>query len=262
MNIEIREDSVRITGYVNAVERLSKPITEKLHGKLTTFLERIKAGVFRKALKKNDNVLVLLNHNKNRVLANTKDSTAKLVEDNIGLRADVTIYDKEIIEKARSNKLVGWSFGFYPNSDEIGSDGTNNIRTVTDLDLSEVSILDDTKEPAYYGTSIEARALDKLCYRSTFIEEDAEEETPNKDSENQNPVAEEKDPENTEEKAEDDFDEEKLDMLAEKIAIKIVEKMTGAGAEKTIPEIPAGEDGNRAIDYSSFEERIEKIKKA
>ena len=36
MHIEIREDSVVITGYVNAVERYSKPIRESLHGKIRT----------------------------------------------------------------------------------------------------------------------------------------------------------------------------------------------------------------------------------
>ena len=62
MKVEVRNDSVFISGYVNAVERLSKPIRETLHGKIRSFVERIKAGVFRKALKRNDNVLVLLNH--------------------------------------------------------------------------------------------------------------------------------------------------------------------------------------------------------
>ena len=39
MKIIIRADSVHIEGYVNAVERLSKPITERLG----TFRERVSA---------------------------------------------------------------------------------------------------------------------------------------------------------------------------------------------------------------------------
>ena len=177
MKVEVREDSVVITGYVNAVERYSKTIREKIDGMIRTFIERIKAGTFKTALKRNDDVKVLLNHNHDRVLATTKDGSAKLEEDNIGLRAEVTITDKEVIEKARNNKLVGWSFGFYKNSDEFGTDGSTETRTITDLDLIEVSILDDTKSPAYYGTSIEARSENEkvLEYRSTIeeIEEDA-----------------------------------------------------------------------------------------
>ena len=145
MKVEIREDSVVISGYVNAVERYSKTIREKIDGAIRTFIERIKAGVFKTALKRNDDVKVLLNHNHDRVLATTKDGSAKLEEDNIGLRAEVTITDKEVVEKARNNQLVGWSFGFYSNSDELGMEGETETRTITDLDLIEVSILDDTK---------------------------------------------------------------------------------------------------------------------
>jgi HK97 family phage prohead protease len=157
MQVEVRSDSVFISGYVNAVERLSKPIRETLHGKVRTFLERIRSGVFRNALKKNDNVLVLLNHNNERVLASTKDGSAVLEEDNIGLRAEITITDSEVVQKAREGKLTGWSFGFIANDDELSNEGKDEIRTVTDMELLEVSILDDTKAPAYYGTSIEAR---------------------------------------------------------------------------------------------------------
>ena len=116
MNVEVRGESVVISGYVNAVERFSKPITSKLRDKMQTFIERIKAGAFKTALKRNENVKVLLNHDMNRELANTNDGSAKLEEDNIGLRAEVIITDKEVVEKARQNKLVGWSFGFYANS--------------------------------------------------------------------------------------------------------------------------------------------------
>ena len=157
MQVEIREASVFISGYVNAVERLSKPIRETLHGRVRTFLERIKAGVFRTALKRNSNVLVLLNHDNARVLASTEDGNAILDEDNIGLRAEITITDKEVVQKAREGKLSGWSFGFIANDDELTTEGANEIRTVTDMELLEVSILDDTKAPAYYGTSIESR---------------------------------------------------------------------------------------------------------
>ena len=37
-------------------------------------------------------------------LANTKDGSAKLYEDNIGLRAIVEVSDATVIEKAKQNK--------------------------------------------------------------------------------------------------------------------------------------------------------------
>ena len=253
MKVEIREDSVFITGYVNAIERYSKPIRESLRGQIRTFIERIKAGVFKNALKRNDDVKVLLNHDHNRELATTKDGSAKLEEDNIGLRAEVTITDKEVVEKARNNQLVGWSFGFYANSDEIGAEGETETRTVTDLDLIEVSILDDTKSPAYYGTSIEARSENEkvLEYRSTIeeIEDNAmqEHEKVYEESEKQH------------QEIEKQKEEEKLELIVEKVALKVLEKLNGTGEEKTIPEETPVEDRNEKLDYSSFEDRIAKL---
>ena len=127
MNVEIREDSVVVSGYINAVERNSKPISERVGGKIRTFLERIKAGAFRTSLKRNANIPILLNHDPNRVLASTSDGSAVLEEDNIGLRGEVTIKDAETVQKAKDGKLSGWSFGFFSNADKFTSDGTNSI---------------------------------------------------------------------------------------------------------------------------------------
>lgn len=154
MKVEVRNDKIIIDGYVNAVERESKV----LYDTRGEFIEKIRAGVFQRALEKADNVKVLLDHEKDRELADTKSGKAKLYEDNIGLRAIVEIDDTEVIEKARNNKLRGWSFGFLCNKEDrkTNEDGIEE-RVVRDLDLLEVSIIDDKKYPAYIGTSIEMR---------------------------------------------------------------------------------------------------------
>lgn len=154
MKVEIRNNKIVIDGYVNAVERESKV----LYDTRGEFIEKIKAGVFQKALERADNVRVLLDHEQDRELADTKSGKAKLYEDNIGLRAIVEIDDSEVIEKARTNKLRGWSFGFLCNKEDrkTNEDGIEE-RIVRDLDLLEVSIIDDKKYPAYIGTSIEMR---------------------------------------------------------------------------------------------------------
>ncbi len=257
MNIEVREDSVKITGYVNAVERYSKTIREKIDGVIRTFIERIRAGVFKTALKRNDDVKVLLNHDHNRELATTKDGTAKLEEDNIGLRAEVIITDKEVVEKARNNQLVGWSFGFYRNSDEFGREGNSETRTITDLDLIEVSILDDTKSPAYYGTSIESREKRCLEYREESIEEI--EDNAMKEHEKVYDDSEKKHHE-----IEIQKEEAKLELLVEKITLKVLEKLKeGTDEKETTPNsVEAENNSQRNFDYFSFEERINKLKKS
>lgn len=154
MRISIRADHVEISGYVNAVERPSKV----LHDRSGDFIETMKEGAFKKALARNDNVRVLLNHDKKRDLGGTKDGNLELEEDNIGLRARAKIYDKDVIDKARKGDLVGWSFGFTDRDVDKTYDEKGLLhRAVKDLDLEEVSILDRRRTPAYKGTLIMAR---------------------------------------------------------------------------------------------------------
>lgn len=153
MEIRVREDSVEITGYVNAVERASKPLMSRVG----QFIERICKGAFKKAIKRNDDIHILLNHDWNRDLGSTKKGNLELEEDNIGLKARATITDKDVIEKARNGELVGWSFGFQDREVENTIEKGMPHRAVKDLDLAEVSILDRTKTPAYDGTLIMAR---------------------------------------------------------------------------------------------------------
>lgn len=159
MRIEIRSDSVILDGYVNGVERDSKPIVTPI-GKC---VERIEPRAFEKALSRAENVDLLLNHNKNRKLGSIKDGNIELFEDNIGLRAIATVTDKEVIEKARNKKLKGWSFGMYVNKDRI-EERADDIprRHIEDLDLFEVSIVDDRLSPCYTATSIETRADEEI----------------------------------------------------------------------------------------------------
>lgn len=185
MKIEIRNGKVILDGYVNAVDRFSKI----LYDKRGQFIEKIMPSVFRRALEKNDAIKVLLNHDYDKELANTKNGSAKLYEDNIGLRATVEITDNDVIEKAKKKKLRGWSFGFACNKeDEVVNKNGMRERSVRDIDLFEVSIIDDKKIPAYIGTSIELRDGEATVieYRSEEFEEDSfsyekedEESTPN-----------------------------------------------------------------------------------
>lgn len=156
LRIEIRENQVLLDGYVNAVERESR-ILPSPRGR---FKEKIRAKTFERALDKAENVDLLFNHDKNRKLGSLQEGNLQLYEDNIGLRAIAHVSDEEIIQKAKDGKLKGWSFGFVDNkpSWEDGEDGIQK-RTLEDIELLEVSILDKT--PAYVATSIEARGEDQ-----------------------------------------------------------------------------------------------------
>lgn len=155
MRIEIRNDSVLLDGYVNATGKDSRLIPS-IKGK---FKEQIEPQAFTRSLEKSDNVDLLLNHDKSRKLGSIKEGNLELFEDGIGLRAICTVTDSDVIEKAKNGQLRGWSFGFYPEKDRW-EDTTSGFqrRFVEELELFEVSIVDNTKTPAYVGTSIEMRA--------------------------------------------------------------------------------------------------------
>ncbi len=180
MQIKIRNDSVEIEGYVNAVERKSRPLMSRM-GK---FIERICKGAFKKSIERNNDVRLLLNHDPNKDLGGTKDGNLELSEDNIGLHARATISDKDVVQKARNGDLVGWSFGFLDRDVEQKRDEDGlPLRDVKDLDLKEVSLLDKSKTPAYDGTLVAVRSEEEsIFYGETFaddiqIREETSEET-------------------------------------------------------------------------------------
>ncbi len=156
MRVEIRNKSVILDGYVNAVARDSKPMLDENGEK---FVEQVAPKAFERAIEKSENILCLLGHEPNRKLGSTKDGNIKLFEDNIGLRAICEITDSEVIEKAKEQRLRGWSFGFeaVKEHEEAVSENLKR-RFIDEMNLFEVSIIDDKKVPCYVGTSIETRA--------------------------------------------------------------------------------------------------------
>lgn len=188
MRIEIRNDGVLLDGYVNAVDRFSKPIPSR-RGK---FIERIMPHAFERALDKAENVDLLFNHDKNKKLGSTTEGNLQLFEDNIGLRAICTITDADVIEKAKKGELRGWSFGFYSDKDSWeDTEGGLSKRTVEELDLFEVSIIDNTKVPAYSGTSIEMRDNKEILaenrgttFKAITVDETSKEKSKEKRTEN------------------------------------------------------------------------------
>ena len=149
MQIEIRADNTAlITGYVNVAGRESRVLRDASG----PFVEVVQPGTFQRALEKNP-VGLMFNHR--QALGSTED-VLELKEDNIGLYARALVHDADIVDKAKAGQLTGWSFGFFVDKDEwkTKEDGMR-LRTLEDIDLAEVSILDMT--PAYIATSIEMR---------------------------------------------------------------------------------------------------------
>ena len=146
MNIEVRADGARITGYVNVTEKKSRPVITP-RGKV---LEEIEPRAFSEAISRAGN--------KSHIYASTDDGTVTLKEDAIGLHADVLIKDKDLIELAKKGKIRGWSFGMYNVKDSMEERaGDLPIRHIKALDLDHLTLV-VKKSPIYSATSVELRA--------------------------------------------------------------------------------------------------------
>jgi len=152
MKAEIRADGLHISGYVNVPGRESRPVITP-RGKV---IEVIEQRAFQRALQKVNNIDLMLDHE--RKIGSTKEGTLKVWEDEIGLRAEALVTDKEVIEGAKAGKLKGWSFNMLKVVDEIEErTGKLPLRRVKDFIMTEITLA-LKKIPVYSATSIEVRA--------------------------------------------------------------------------------------------------------
>ena len=140
---------------MNVTGRESRPIPDRKGG---YFVERIRQGAFGRALRKAAEVKALLNHNWNKVIGSTKNNLT-LKEDVVGLRAHLETNDPEVVKAAKEKRLRGWSFNILRPSEERAELSSGMpLRTITDFDMSEVSLITDGYRPWYESTTVEARA--------------------------------------------------------------------------------------------------------
>lgn len=146
---EFRIQGRRLTGYAALFG------TE---ARIKDFTEVIQPGAFRRSLSSERDVLGLVDHDPHRLLARTSAGTLRLAEDDRGLRFDLdlpqTTYGSDVLALVESRNVGGMSFAF--SVDEKGQRWDGDRRTLTDVDLLEVSVV--AAHPAYQGTSVQARS--------------------------------------------------------------------------------------------------------
>ena len=170
---KLENNKLHIQGYVNITDKASRVISE--NG--IKFSESVQPRCFQRALNKADDVLFLLNHDMDKKLGSLKDGNLVLKEDNIGLYLDAEVDSEELVNLYNDGGFSGFSYGFKTVDDSFEERNGNKVRTLKDIDLIEVSILDKTETPVYYGTlvtSIEKRSLEKEI--RNFIADELEEE--------------------------------------------------------------------------------------
>lgn len=154
-----------IFGYVNRTGEQSVALPT---GFGNEFYETIEKGAFQravdKALNSGKHIDFLAEHDHEKILSSTKNSSLILREDQNGLYMSAVVADtswgRDFYSLVRSGIINSFSFGFRAIDDvwEESEDGTL-FRTVYDLDLFEVSLV---RHPAYEQSFAEARGLQTL----------------------------------------------------------------------------------------------------
>jgi HK97 family phage prohead protease len=140
----------RIAGYAAVFNTLS----EDLGG----FRELIAPGAFRRAVA-DDDVRALWNHDANLVLGRNTAGTLTLREDTRGLAYDVeppdTQWGRDAVVSIRRGDVTGSSFGFRTVTDRWVTQDGENLRTLVEVELFDVS---PVTYPAYAAASVSARS--------------------------------------------------------------------------------------------------------
>ncbi|HFJ9437078.1 TPA: phage major capsid protein [Bacillus albus] len=157
-NIEANEDgSMTVNGYVNKTEQFSEML-----GRNEQFKEKISRGAFKRAIEKAKEIHFLAEHDGEKILSSTRNSSLELSEDANGLYMSATVtptsWGKDYYELIKSGILKNMSFGFRSIKDSWKKTTQGYFeRTIHELELFEVSVV---KDPAYSQSSISARGID------------------------------------------------------------------------------------------------------
>lgn len=155
MDVEIRaldteDGSIRIGGYAATFNKEATGLN---------FREVIAPGAFTRTLKTGNPVFLLVNHDMGELpLAATQSGTLQLSEDRFGLRMEADLDPSnpraaEVASALRRGDVNKMSFAFSVAEDgQIREEG---LRTLTDLDLYEVSVV---TLPAYDSTTVGLRS--------------------------------------------------------------------------------------------------------
>lgn len=128
------------------------------------FVETIAPGAFKRSLNSGREVRAFVNHNSDSPLATTKNNSLRLVEDERGLRVDMTLPDttagRDLSVLLREGVVHSMSFGFaVPRGGDVWSED-GQARELREVILYEVSVV--TGFPAYAATEgANVRSIDE-----------------------------------------------------------------------------------------------------
>lgn len=151
--VDATDDRV-LTGLAITFNRLSQD--------LGGFVERIAPSAVDRTLRTGTNVDALVDHRRetSTILGSTDSGLLRLRKDKDGLLVEIRPPDtsvvRDLLQVVKAGLVKGMSFAFrvMPDGEEWDEESDQLVRTVTDMQFSEVSIV---VNPAYLQTEISAR---------------------------------------------------------------------------------------------------------
>lgn len=147
------DDSARLEGYAAVFNKLSVD--------LGGWREKIKPGAFKRAVKRGADVRSLVDHDPSQILGRTTSKTLELKQDDKGLLTATDLPDttagRDIAVSVERGDKDGMSFAFRTITDKWETIDGEEIRTLIDVDVQDVSVV---TFPAYPDTSVAKRSLE------------------------------------------------------------------------------------------------------
>jgi HK97 family phage prohead protease len=145
-----------IEGHAALFDSLSQDL-----GGIFPFKEKIRAGAFKDSIGRDD-IRALFNHDSNYVLGRNKAGTLELKETSKGLKVRIhppdTQWARDLTESIKRGDVSQMSFGFITERESWSVDNGEDIRTLEQVKLFDVS---PVTFPAYLDTDVGVRsALD------------------------------------------------------------------------------------------------------
>lgn len=155
---EVTASNKKLVGYAVRWNSLSEVIWDE-------FREQFAPGAFADSLAAGVDVRALYEHDYSQLLGRTQSGTLQLIQDDTGLRFELTPPDtqlgRDVLTLVERGDLSGMSFGFRALQEAWDIGQSPYLRTITTAELTEITV---TSMPAYPESAVE------IAQRSLFTQ--------------------------------------------------------------------------------------------
>lgn len=210
---EFRSFPVEITTGENRTAHIRIPYNQR--SEYMGFYEVLDPNVFKKTLQENKSIRVLVEHDDRLLIARSDNGSLRITNTPDALEADFDIPEttvgNDLLVEIKSGLILGASFGFIVMKDDYKFVDGDEVRTVYEAKLLELSCVRSI--PAYSGTSVSVRSLSSFFDGKELSEDD--QKSVQAEIEKLQSLL----PKQEEERKEPDPDEAKMNELLERLAV-------------------------------------------